>query len=438
MSSTVSSTNMGMPVPVVGVESGPAWSIDINACLAILDQHDHTTGNGVAISPSGLNINSDLTMASNNLTALRSVRFTAQGSPLGLAADLGCIYESGVDLYYNDGNGNQVRITQSGGVAGTAGSIGSLTSPASATYVAGSTKFVWQSAANTPANMDNGSVIIRNIVANSKGLTLDPPAAMGSDYTITLPALPASQKIMTLDASGNMTAPYSVDGTTIAISGNVISTGTATTTALVQTGSIVPYGGTSAPTGFLLCNGAAISRTTYAALFALIGTTFGVGDGSTTFNLPNGAGSDLATGAVTCTYPSGFGTTSSSVTLASRKGNDFHCRGTVLLGTVTSGTAQIILPSGVTIDSTKMAGSGTDALGLCYRGKTAALYPSASFGPFAIYWNGVDTDRVNITSSGVAGGFTTNGASSIFSTGDRIMFDFNVAVNILGSSIIKT
>ena len=43
----------------------------------------------------------------------------------------------------------------------------------------------------------------------------------------------------------------------------------------------------SAPTGYLLCNGATVSRTAYAALFAVIGTTFGAGDGSTTFNLPD-------------------------------------------------------------------------------------------------------------------------------------------------------
>lgn len=44
---------------------------------------------------------------------------------------------------------------------------------------------------------------------------------------------------------------------------------------------------TTAPTGYLLCNGAAVSRSTYAALFAIVGTTFGAGNGSTTFNLPN-------------------------------------------------------------------------------------------------------------------------------------------------------
>jgi microcystin-dependent protein len=52
-------------------------------------------------------------------------------------------------------------------------------------------------------------------------------------------------------------------------------------------GSIVPYGGTTVPTGWLLCQGQAVSRTTYAELFAVIGTAFGVGDGSTTFNVPD-------------------------------------------------------------------------------------------------------------------------------------------------------
>lgn len=55
----------------------------------------------------------------------------------------------------------------------------------------------------------------------------------------------------------------------------------------VPTGVIFPYGAAAAPTGYLNCNGAAVSRTTYADLFAIIGTTWGVGDGSTTFNLPD-------------------------------------------------------------------------------------------------------------------------------------------------------
>ena len=52
-------------------------------------------------------------------------------------------------------------------------------------------------------------------------------------------------------------------------------------------GSYIQFAGSQAPAGFLVCNGGAISRTTYSALFAVIDTTYGSGDGSTTFNLPN-------------------------------------------------------------------------------------------------------------------------------------------------------
>jgi microcystin-dependent protein len=55
-------------------------------------------------------------------------------------------------------------------------------------------------------------------------------------------------------------------------------------------GVVFPFAGASAPDGWLLCDGSAISRTTYARLFASIGTSFGVGDGSSTFNLPNTQG----------------------------------------------------------------------------------------------------------------------------------------------------
>lgn len=58
--------------------------------------------------------------------------------------------------------------------------------------------------------------------------------------------------------------------------------------ALIPTGLIVPgWPTTSAPTGWLICDGSAVSRTTYAALFAVIGTVFGAGNGSTTFNVPD-------------------------------------------------------------------------------------------------------------------------------------------------------
>lgn len=57
--------------------------------------------------------------------------------------------------------------------------------------------------------------------------------------------------------------------------------------AITPSGSIIMFGGSAAPSGWLLCQGQAVSRATYATLFGVLGTSFGVGDGSTTFNLPN-------------------------------------------------------------------------------------------------------------------------------------------------------
>jgi len=56
---------------------------------------------------------------------------------------------------------------------------------------------------------------------------------------------------------------------------------------IVPVGAVIDFAGAALPVHYLLCNGAAVSRTTYAQLFAAIGTTWGVGDGSTTFNVPN-------------------------------------------------------------------------------------------------------------------------------------------------------
>ena len=58
----------------------------------------------------------------------------------------------------------------------------------------------------------------------------------------------------------------------------------------IPVGSGMIWYTSTAPGGWLICNGAAVSRSTYSALFAILGTTYGVGDGSTTFNLPNLSG----------------------------------------------------------------------------------------------------------------------------------------------------
>lgn len=57
--------------------------------------------------------------------------------------------------------------------------------------------------------------------------------------------------------------------------------------AVIPPGTLIHYAGRTVPSGWLICNGANVSRTDYAALFAAIGTIYGAGDGSTTFGLPN-------------------------------------------------------------------------------------------------------------------------------------------------------
>jgi microcystin-dependent protein len=70
------------------------------------------------------------------------------------------------------------------------------------------------------------------------------------------------------------------DGTEIINGGELLEGG-------IPTATIVPWSKSAVPTGFLECNGQAVSRTTYSALFTAIGTTYGAGDGSSTFNVPD-------------------------------------------------------------------------------------------------------------------------------------------------------
>jgi len=92
-----------------------------------------------------------------------------------------------------------------------------------------------------------------------------------------------------LSASGGSTLPNGISGQSLLSNGD----GTFSWANAIPPGVMMPFAGSSPPTGYLLCNGAAVSRTTYGDLFSVIGTTYGVGDGSTTFNVPNTKGKVL-------------------------------------------------------------------------------------------------------------------------------------------------
>ncbi len=98
----------------------------------------------------------------------------------------------------------------------------------------------------------------------------------------------ATARLLGRTTAGDGAAEEISVGSGLSLSGGeLVATG-------VPPGSLMAYAGTTEPTGWLLCYGQAVSRTTYADLFAAIGTTYGVGDGSTTFTLPDLRGRVIA------------------------------------------------------------------------------------------------------------------------------------------------
>ncbi len=164
-------------------------------------------------------------------------------------------------------------------------------------------------------NATDGSQSILVKPASGTGVTI----ANGSKMLIYCDATNAYKAINDLpasDLSGSVAIANGGTGLTGAGSNNQVLTTngsafslaqltssnltTATANSLTPAGTIITFGGTSAPTGYLACDGASISRTTYADLFSAIGTTWGSVDGSS-FNVPNLQGAFLR-GAGTQTY----------------------------------------------------------------------------------------------------------------------------------------
>ena len=123
----------------------------------------------------------------------------------------------------------------------------------------------------------NGQIYM-SVVASGPGTSAGAkdPTTAGASYWV-------APKIPTAGASENSNVAASTAFVKTAISSAVA----AAIAGAVPTGSVVYYGKSTVPSGWLICNGAAVSRTTYATLFGVIGTTFGAGNGSSTFNVPN-------------------------------------------------------------------------------------------------------------------------------------------------------
>ena len=120
-----------------------------------------------------------------------------------------------------------------------------------------------------------------------------------ADDAVTAAKIPSGAVVADIADGSITTAKIADDAVTTAKIGAAAVTGTEIHTNAVTAahlpdgygtdliGVIISYPKDTLPTGFLACDGSAVSRTTYAALFAVVGTTYGTGDGSSTFNVPD-------------------------------------------------------------------------------------------------------------------------------------------------------
>jgi len=135
----------------------------------------------------------------------------------------------------------------------------------------------------SPANINNA---IRQLMADLKDWQ------SGADDKYIVPAGTAAAPSVTFNSDTD-TGFYRVGANEIGVAvngasvGSFSSSGWTGSTITMPAGALLMWSTGTAPTGYLLCNGSAVSRTTYATLFAAIGTAYGSGDGSTTFNLPD-------------------------------------------------------------------------------------------------------------------------------------------------------
>jgi len=157
---------------------------------------------------------------------------------------------------------------------------------------------------NCTSNQDQDVFKVNNTTYDSKFLIGS--ATTGFRQTVN------NNSYANLDGLGNTEINISTNNNDITLNaggGNTVTIDPTTMFNFIPTASIITRVVSTVPSGFLLCNGSAVSRTTYSRLYTSIGITFGVGDGSTTFNVPNFQGAFLrgagnqTNGGVTYTAP---------------------------------------------------------------------------------------------------------------------------------------
>lgn len=212
---------MNLDLPVVGETVSPDWANMFVTAFSDVAAHDHTTGNGVKITPSGLNIITDLTLQGNNLLAARAVNLVNNTNPLAEATDETCVFVSGGNLYYKNALQENVKITEGAAlslvsVKAIGGDFGGLRQdgspvPADLTYSDALKSFTFLQEAGIGAELFAGKMSLAHPSAGTQAVTIETPIDTVA-HTIVLPkAEPTiADSIMKFDTDGK--AVYSPTG----------------------------------------------------------------------------------------------------------------------------------------------------------------------------------------------------------------------------------
>lgn len=166
----------------------------------------------------------------------------------------------------------------------------------------------------------------------SAGLNIDADLSANSNKISDLKSTQYDNQTVAISGPAEANSVQMVAGDLWMVNGGGVAVQVTSGTSVVApsssntpAGILLPYAGSSAPAGYLICDGTAVSRTTYATLFGVVGTVYGAGDGSTTFNLPNmqgrtpmgvGTYTDPVSGSVSRTLGQSVGAAAHVLTIA--------------------------------------------------------------------------------------------------------------------------